>query len=416
MPEAEFLQLPYTFDDPELRRVYGERRLAIIEGRDQPIPDSETVSETVGKNGSEPPREGGREPTFSPFPAYREKGKGKGSVTAPEAGPDEALSEFVFQSAADFAEEDEPSAEMVLGYDQDDAAAVAGGTIVFYGAGGAGKTTITTDVACHLATGVDWLGLKVPKRRRVLIVENDGPRGRFRRKVRKKLVAWKGDDPGDNLIVLAKPWGDVSLANEQHRVALAAYINAQEVDVLIAGPIVSLGMVGGGTPDEVSAFEAHLGALRALLERPLLVVLIHHQNVRGQISGAWDRVPDTLIRMVSTGNKGTRLTWQKTRDSSTLHGTAWKLKWAEGMTFELDETPDATEADIEETILASAQANPGASWAVVSKLVKGNTTAKAAVRDRLIAEGRLVNRGKGQAFALWHPDDVGDQTTFEEEQ
>jgi hypothetical protein len=78
------------------------------------------------------------------------------------------------------------------------------------------------------------------------------------------------------------------------------------------------------------------------------------------------------------------------------------------MAFELDDTPDVTEEDIEEGILKSAQANPGAAWNVVSKPVKGNATVKAAVRDRLISEGRMVNRGKGQAFALWHPDDVDD--------
>ena len=177
--------------------------------------------------------------------------------------------------------------------------------------------------------------------------------------------------------------------------------------MLIAGPIVSLGMIGGGTPDEVAAFEAHLQALRDLLERPLLVILLHHTNQRGQISGAWDRVPDTLMFVVNTG-KGTRLTWQKARDSSTLHAATWKLRWANGMAFELDDTPDVTEDDIEEGILAAVTANPGKSWTVVAKPVKGNAKTKAAVRDRLIAEGRLVNRGKGQAFALWLPDEVED--------
>ncbi len=51
----------------------------------------------------------------------------------------------------------------------------------------------------------------------------------------------------------------------------------------------------------------------------------------------------------------------------------------------------------------------------MSKPVKGNTETKAVIRDRLIAEGRVLNRGKGQAFALWHSDDVdgldGDEQT-----
>jgi hypothetical protein len=314
---------------------------------------------------------------------------------------------LVFQSAAEFAAEDEPSAEMILGYDEDNAAFVAGGTVVVYGKGGGGKTTLTLDVACHLATGTDWHGLEVPTARRVAVIENDGLRGRFRRKVRAKLAAWSGSDPGDQLQFLAEPWAQLRLSSERDRAALAAYLNAAAVHVLVAGPIVSLGMIGGGTPDEVAAFEAHLQALRDLLERPLLVILLHHTNQRGQISGAWDRVPDTLILIANTG-KGTRLVWQKARDSSTLHAASWKLRWAEGMTFEMDDTPDVTEDDVEQGILAAVLANPGESWRTIAEPVKGNATTKAEVRDRLIREGLLVNRGTGRAFALWNPDDVED--------
>ena len=96
---------------------------------------------------------------------------------------------FSFVTAEEFASVDEPSADMLIGYSDDDAAAVAGGTVVNYGAGGAGKTTLTLDLAVHMATGTNWLGLTVPRPVRILVVENDGPRGRFRRKVRAKLDA-----------------------------------------------------------------------------------------------------------------------------------------------------------------------------------------------------------------------------------
>jgi hypothetical protein len=143
--------------------------------------------------------------------------------------------ELVFQPAAEFAKEDEPNAEMFLGYDDDDVAFAAGHTVVAFGKGGGGKTTLVTDIACHLATGTEWHGLKVPKARRVAVVENDGPRRRFRRKVRVKLAAWTGEEPGANLQFLAHPWGQLRLSIEEHRVALATYINTSEVDVLIAG-------------------------------------------------------------------------------------------------------------------------------------------------------------------------------------
>jgi hypothetical protein len=312
---------------------------------------------------------------------------------------------FVFESGEAFSEEDEASAEMVLGYGPDDAAAVAGGTVLVYGDGGAGKTTLTLDCALHLTTGSSWLGLNVPRALRVLVIENDGPRGRFRRKIRAKLAAWGGAPPGDRLVVLAKPWGETSLAIPEHRQALADHMREHDVDVLLAGPIVALGMIGGGTPDEVKAFEAHLAALRGLLERPLAVWLIHHENVRGQISGAWGRVPDTQIRLVGTGNGSARLVWDKTRDSETLHKTSWKLKWAPGQSFELDDTPDVTEDEIVESVIAAVLANPGASWNVIDKATKGTAETKRQVRDRLISSGALVNRGKGKGFALFVADD-----------
>jgi hypothetical protein len=370
----------------------------------QPFPESETVSETVGVNGSPPAREGSRGATVSRFPPIGKTVRETVAVAAPSASAGHS-SVLVFQTAADFAAEDEPSAGMVLGYDDDDAAFVAGGTVIVFGKGGGGKTTLITDVAYHLATGTCWHGLNVPKALRVAIIEQDGPRGRFRRKQRAKLAAWQGDDPGDRLQILSEPWAGLRLSNEADRAALGEYITESEVEVLIAGPIASLGMIGGGTPDEVAAFEAHLQALRDLIDEPLLVILLHHTNQRGQISGAWDRVPDTLMYVVNTG-RATRLVWQKARDASTLHAASWKLRWAEGMSFELDDTPDVTEDDIEAGILAAALANPGKSWAIVAKPVTGNAKTKADVRDRMLADGRLVNTGKGQAFALWHPDDV----------
>ncbi len=120
-------------------------------------------------------------------------------------------------------------------------------------------------------------------------------------------------------------------------------------------------------------------------------------------------MPDTLIRVVAAGNGYTRLMWQKARDSSTLTATTWKLKWADGMSFEIDDTPDVTAADIEAGILEFAAANAGTPWNPVDKAVKGNAAMKRDIRDRLIADGQLVNRGKGKAFALWIVDDLDDE-------
>ena len=159
---------------------------------------------------------------------------------------------------AEFAALDEASALALLG-EEDDAVLVAGGTLVFYGDGGAGKTTLELDLGFHLAAGRDWLGLPVPKPLRVLVIENEGPRGRFRRKLRAKLAAW-GELDDDSVHVLEEPWALFSFAAEGQRDRLRELIEQLAIDVILAGPVQRLGMQGGGTPEEVGAFNAHYRA------------------------------------------------------------------------------------------------------------------------------------------------------------
>lgn len=87
--------------------------------------------------------------------------------------------------AADFAAVREASAEPLLG-DSENTILARGGDAAWYGDGGAGKTTLGIDRACHLCAGRDWLGLPVPHPVRALWIENEGPRGKFR----EKLDAW----------------------------------------------------------------------------------------------------------------------------------------------------------------------------------------------------------------------------------
>ena len=362
------------------------------------FPAAETPLETPPLSASALPLGNGSEEGVSAFPPLR--GETPSAETVPPPRGD-----FSFSTAEEFAAVVEETAEVILGTDEQ-AAMVAGGTGITFGDGGAGKSTMELDKAMHLVTGRTWLGLEVPRKLSVLVVENDGPRGPFRKKIKAKLAAWDGPDPEGRLHVLKEPWGEVNIALEEHRQALAAYIREHGIDVLLAGPIVSLGMIGGGTPDEVAAFEEHLRRLRALLDRPLVVWLIHHENMRGQISGAWTRVPDTLAHVTATGPGKTRLFWKKARWSSDLHGATWKLHWAAGESFVLDDAPPTTDEEIADALLAAVQANPGGSWNVVLDAFNvGSGTKKAVVRDELLKAGRLVNRGRPGAFKLWHPDD-----------
>ena len=168
----------------------------------------------------------------------------------------------------------------------------------------------------------------------------------------------------------------------------------------------ALGLEGGGTPAEVRQFVGHLEHVRELVGRPVAFVLIAHTNKGGQVSGAWDGATDTLAHLMAMGNGSTRLHWQKCRWAGSLHGATWNLHWRDGETFELDEKPAVTIDTIEADLLAAVTENPGASWSKTRERITGNDKDKARVRDRLIADGAIVNTAtRDNYFTLYPADD-----------
>ena len=316
-------------------------------------------------------------------------------------------------AAEAFAAVDEDSAKPLLG-DDDNAVLVAGGSAAYYGDGGAGKTTLGLDRACHLAAGVDWLGLPVPNPVRVLWIENEGPRGKFRRKVRAKLEAWDGPDLAGRLHVLSDPWARFTFADEGMRAELVAIVRDLETVVVIAGPVARLGAEGGGTPKEIQAFVDLLEQVRADLGRSLAYELIHHENKAGNVSGAWEGATDTLAHVQARGNGHTAVVWRKTRWAPDLHGKTWKLNWRDGERFELDETPETTDEDIAERLLALVREAPGGSWNSYDALLEGQAQRKRTIRDQLLENDRLVNNGTPKAMRLFLPGQDGPGALFDE--
>jgi hypothetical protein len=310
-------------------------------------------------------------------------------------------------TAEQFAAVVEAGAEPLIG-DRTTNLLSAGALAVVYGDGGAGKTTLFLDLAFHLATGHAWLDIEIPQRRRVLWLENEGPRGNFREKWAAKIDAWEGPTLDGHLEVVEEPWAQFTFENELHRSALAEYVTQREIDVVIVGPVATLGIQGGGTPAEVNDFVALVEQTRSLIGRPLAVVLIHHENRAGQISGAWERVPDTLAHVSAQGHGKTRLHWQKARWASVLHGTSWHLHWRDGEGFELEDRPEVTEETIVQQLLDAITANPGGSWTAIrdDPNFHGKTVDKQRARDRLLAAETIVNTATAPGrFNLWHRDD-----------
>jgi hypothetical protein len=284
-----------------------------------------------------------------------------------------------------FIDTEETAAEALLG-DDTNTLLPNGGTLLMYGDGGAGKTTLSIDGACHLAAGQAWLGNTTSRPCRIAIIENEGPRAKFRQHLRQKAAAWNGQPPFvDNITVLEDPWTRFTLQDEHHRNALAAQITHTELDIVMLGPVATVGMRGGGTPDEINAFEELVANLRAQTRRPFALWLIHHENKAGDVSGAWERVPDTLIHVQAQGNGRTHLVWRKTRWSSFHHGTSVNLLWADNHGFQVE-----TEAvrDIAHELLEHMQPGEWYTAKDVKRLI-GIGDAVRPVLERLTSEGQL---------------------------
>ena len=239
-------------------------------------------------------------------------------------------------TAQDFAAVKEPGADPVVGTD-DEVLIPEGGDVMIYGGGGATKTTLTIDLGVHLAAGDDWLHLPIPKPRTVLMIEAEGPRPLFRQKLCRKLDAWPGSDVGDRLRVLEEPWAGFRFPDADE---VAALVSEHEIDVMIAGPLTRVGMDDLGTLQQVRDFLAHVARFRTATGRRLTVILVHHDNKDGAVSGAWEGAVDTLLHAQVFAPGKTTLTIQKARWSPRWHKQKLELAWIDGEGFEVVEEAD----------------------------------------------------------------------------
>ena len=252
----------------------------------------------------------------------------------------EELHEFTIEPIEEFSAVDEPGANAVLGT-ADQAMIAEGSDAMIYGDGGAGKTTLIIDLGCALTSGADWLGtIPVPRAVRLLWIENEGPRALFRRKTRRKLAAWPGPPVAGRFGLLADPWCEFSFNTEAWRAGLAAKIRSEEIDVIVAGPLTKLGMDEAGTLQQVRDFMRLINDVRTRCGRRLTVILIHHENRAGAVSGAWEGAGDTLLHVREAGHGHTVVYVQKARWGSDYQGTSLKLTWTAGEGFELEGARD----------------------------------------------------------------------------
>jgi AAA domain-containing protein len=242
--------------------------------------------------------------------------------------------------AQDFAAVEEPGAEPLVGANGE-VLISEDGNVMFYGDGGASKTTLSID----LAAGDPWLDAPVPRPARVLIIEAEGPRPLFRQKLRRKLEGWDGSDVGDRLYVLEAPWAEFRFPDAEE---IAALVGEYEIDALIVGPLTRVGMDELGTLQQVRDFmDKAVKPFRAATGRRLTIVLVHHENKGGAVSGAWEGAGDTLFHAQVHARGKTILTVQKARWSSEWHKRTLELGWTDGEGFEvIEEEERHLEAEI----------------------------------------------------------------------
>jgi hypothetical protein len=304
----------------------------------------------------------------------------------------------------EFVAVDEAGAAALLG-DPDNALIPENGDVMIYGDGGAGKTTLAVDFTCHLAAGDDWLGIPVARPVRVLLIENEGPRPMFRAKLRRKREAWDGSPLDDRILVIDEPWSQITLASEHYRRELAAMIDEFAIDVIVLGPVTRAGMNEAGTLQEVRDFMLWIADVRRRAGRPVVFVLVHHENKGGKVSGAWEGAGDTLLHVSGQGAGHTRMYVQKARWSSKHHATTMRLVWTPGEGFAASDAAERDDDTIAAELLASAIAHPGASWTAISKGIPGKAERLREIRDRLITGRHLVNTGTDARPKLWNAAD-----------
>ena len=234
----------------------------------------------------------------------------------------------------EFAGVDEAGAEPIVG-ESGSTLIPEGGDVMFFGSGGAGKTSLSIDLAFHLAVGGSWLGMPVPKAVRVLLIESEGPRPFFRAKLKRKLGAWPGSPLEGRVSSLSgrgasspsrmrdgaqargddQPWRDRRVDSRASHPAWDGHgghaAGGSRVHGARCGPA---GPVG-------ACADRRAGSSR-------------EQGRRG--SGAWEGAGDTLLHVQGAGNGHTVVHVQKARWDSERHGKTLHLAWAEGESFTVE--------------------------------------------------------------------------------
>jgi len=197
-----------------------------------------------------------------------------------------------------------------------------GGLVVVAGQAGIGKTTLVLDCVMHLVSGLPWLEIPCARPLNVLIVENEGPREQFRRKIAAKLARWPHELAGD-LWIQTWRWGSFSILDEEAATRLGSFCEERAVDLIVGDPLGTLGIEGVGSPEDTRNFVARLRPL-GLTENRTFMLLAHFRKDKAadeidQLSGAWGPHLDSLLVVKAGRRDQLRLSFPKLRWAASAH-------------------------------------------------------------------------------------------------
>ncbi len=289
----------------------------------------------------------------------------------------------------------------------DETLITAGGFLLMAGQGGASKTTLSLDAIAHMASGTAWLGWPVDRPVRCLIIENEGPRPKFREKLQSKLDAWQGAAFQDNVYVLAEPWTRFGLDDEGLRRELREFLVQEKIDLVLGDTLDSLGVQGVGSPDETRLFLTWLREV-GLFDDVAWWLLHHfnkapHRDVIQQLSGAWGGHPDAILGVKKEGKHRTKLTWAKLRWATEPEDPVQLLQWqtdTRGFAI-VEQQPEVEDDEIHERIAEFLAGVHEASGREVQQGVQGQNKRIGELLKEGLEEGRYVNRSGNIRRPRW---------------
>ena len=176
------------------------------------------------------------------------------------------------------------------------------------------RSTWTIDGIAHLAAGVDWLGIPVPRPVRICVIENEGPPCLFQQKLAAK-IATLGRRPTSRTTCssFTGPWGEFTFADAGGARGARRLLRGARRSTS-SPPTRRSGSASPPPADPTRRSSSSTGSSSAGSSRERAFWLLHHENKAGQISGDWGRHPDTKVQLQQDGNQPrTKLDWAKTR-------------------------------------------------------------------------------------------------------